>query len=163
MFFPGIEIHIQVQFFMRDIFFLGLLISLQLSVFIHGLFIASYITEKSERSFRGFLVTTFSNFLIGMTILVMMMKTPEIIRKFSLEPMLLLESGLVFFFLLFVKIRITVRIIKRATDSANYDINFFGKRVYRQTIVKKSELAVYFLTMPFTLITGAYFLVNIFT
>lgn len=147
---------------MRDTFFLGLIISLQLSIFMHALFIGSYISEKSNRSFRGFLVTTFSNFMIAMAIMIMMMKTPEIIRRFRLEPMLLLESGLIFFFLLFVKVRITVRIIKRAMNPDNYDINFFGKRVYKQTIVKKSELAVYYLTMPITLIAGAYFLVNIF-
>lgn len=147
---------------MRDTFFLGLLISLQLSIFVHALFIAAYIAEKSDRSFRGFLVTTSSNFITAMVMVVMMMQTPEIVRRFRLEPMLLLESGLVFFFLLFVKIRITVRVIKRAMNPENYDISFFGKRVYKQTILKKSELAVYFLTMPVTLITGAYFIVNIF-
>lgn len=147
---------------MRDTFFLGLIISLQLSIFIHALFIGAYISEKSDRSFRGFLVTTFSNFLICMVMLIMMMKSPDIIRRFSLKPMLLLESGMIFFFLLFVKIRITIRIFKRVMSPDSYDINFFGKKVYKQTIVKKSELAVYFLTMPFTLMTGAYFIVNIF-
>ncbi|HQO40712.1 MAG TPA: hypothetical protein PK986_09605, partial [Spirochaetota bacterium] len=65
---------------MRDIFFLGLLVALQLSIFIHALFIGAYLSEKSERSFQGFLVTTVSNFLIGMIMLIMMVKTPEIIR-----------------------------------------------------------------------------------
>lgn len=133
-----------------------------MSIFIHALFIGSYLSEKSERSFRGFLVTTVSNFLIGMIMLIIMMKTPEIIRKFSFKPMMVLEAGLVFFSLLFVKIRITIRIIMRAMKPESYDINFFGKKVYKPGIVKKSELAIYYLTMPFTLFTGAYFLANIF-
>lgn len=147
---------------MRDIFFLGLLVALQLSIFIHALFIGSYLSEKSDRSFRGFLVTTVSNFLIGMIMLIMMMKTPDIVRKFSFKPMMVLESGLVFFSLLFVKVRITIRIIRRALSPDSYDINFFGKKVYKPGIVKKSELAIYYLTMPFTLFTGAYFLANMF-
>ena len=147
---------------MRDIFFLGLLVALQLSIFIHALFIGAYLSEKSERSFQGFLVTTVSNFLIGMIMLIMMVKTPEIIRKFSFKPMMVLESGLVFFSLLFVKIRITIRIIKRFMNPEYYDLNFFGKKVYKPGVVKKSELAIYYLTMPFTLFTGAYFLANMF-
>lgn len=147
---------------MREIFFLGLLVALQLSIFIHALFIGAYLSEKSDRSFRGFLVTTVSNFLIGMVMLIMMVQTPEIVRKFSFKPMMVLESGLVFFLLLFVKIRITIRIIKRFMNPEYYDLNFFGKKVYRPGIVKKSELAIYYLTMPFTLFTGAYFLANMF-
>ena len=147
---------------MRDIFFLGLLVALQLSIFIHALFIGAYLSEKSDRSFRGFLVTTVSNFLIGMVMLIMMVQTPEIVRKFSFKPMMVLESGLVFFLLLFVKIRITIRIIKRFMNPEYYDLNFFGKKVYKPGVVKKSELAIYYLTMPFTLFTGAYFLANMF-
>jgi hypothetical protein len=147
---------------MREIFFLGLLVALQLSIFIHALFIGAYLSEKSDRSFRGFLVTTVSNFLIGMVMLIMMVQTPEIVRKFSFKPMMVLESGLVFFLLLFVKIRITIRIIKRFMNPEYYDLNFFGKKVYKPGVVKKSELAIYYLTMPFTLFTGAYFLANMF-
>lgn len=148
---------------MRDRLFLGLLVYLQISIFSHILFIASYISEKSDKSFRGFLVTTVTNFIIGMCMLVLMLKDPAIIRRFSLAPMLVVESGLAFVFLMFLKIRIAVRIWRRVKDPDNYDISFFGKKIYKKDVVKKSELATYFLTLPFTLISGAYFLVNIFS
>ena len=148
---------------MKDAFFLVLLMFFQISIFIHIQFITSYIINKTDGSFKGFLVTTFTNFLIGMAMLIVMMDTPDIVGRFKLEPMMVLESGLIFCFLLFIKIRITARVLKRVKSPDYYDISFFGKKVYRLDVVKKSELAIYILTMPFTLVTGAYFLVNVFT
>lgn len=147
---------------MIDSLFLWLLIYLQISVFVHILFIVSYISEKSSFSFRGFLLTTLTNFVIGMVILVVMMRDPDVIRRFTLGPVLFIESGVVFVLLIFLKILITVRIFKRMKNPENWDISFFGKRVYKKQVVKKGELATYFLTLPFTLISGAYFLVNLF-
>lgn len=148
---------------MIDSLFLWLLIYLQISVFVHILFIVSYISEKSNFSFRGFLLTTATNFGIGMGILLVMMRDPDVIRRFSLGPVLFIESGVIFGLLIFLKILITVRIFKRMKNPENWDISFFGKRVYKQDVVKKGELATYFLTLPFTLMSGAYFLVNLFS
>lgn len=147
---------------MIDSLFLWLLIYLQISVFVHILFIISYISEKSNFSFRGFLLTTLTNFGIGIGILVLMLKDPDVIRRFTLGPVLFIESGVVFSLLIFLKILITVRVVKRVKNPENWDISFFGKKVYKQDVVKKGELAAYFLTLPFTLISGAYFLVNLF-
>ncbi len=147
---------------MIDSLFLWLLIYLQISVFVHILFIVSYISEQSNFSFRGFLFTTFTNFGIGMGALIVMMRDPDVVRRFSVGPVLFIESGVVFCLLIFLKILITVRIIKRMKAPDSYDISFFGKKVYRQDVVKKGELATYFLTLPFTLMSGAYFLVNLF-
>ncbi|HOK93049.1 MAG: hypothetical protein BWY23_00217 [Spirochaetes bacterium ADurb.Bin218] len=148
---------------MIDKIFLWLLIYLQLSLFLHILFIILYIAEKSNSSFRGFLATTFSNFAIGLSILYVLTKEPLVLKRFSFAPFLIIESGLVFSFLILLKVWITLRIWRRMKDPENYDISFFGKKVYKQDVVKKGELAAYFLTLPFTLISGAYFLVNIFS
>lgn len=148
---------------MRNSFFLTLIILLQLSVFAHVGFISSYVKSKSTSSFRGFLATTFTNFTITAVMVIMLMQTPQIIYKFKLELILLVEAGLVFVLLLFVKIRITVRIIFRSRNPMFYDINFFGKKVYKSTIISKGEVAAYILTMPVTLFAGAYFFVKLLT
>lgn len=148
---------------MKDAFFLVLLIFLQISIFIHIQFITAYIIQKKNSSLKGFLVTTITNFIIGMAMLIVMLDDPDVLKRFKVEPMMVVESGLAFFFLLFIKIRITVRVIKRVKNPDFYDISFFGKKVYKLDVVKKSELAIYILSMPFTLVTGAYFLVNVFT
>ncbi len=147
---------------MTDRLFLWLLIYLQISVFAHILFIVSYISEKSGASFKGFLFTTLTNFIIGISILILMVKDADVVRRFTHGPVLFIESGLVFVLLIFLKIMITIRIYKRIKAPGSYDITFFGKRVYKKNVVKKGELAAYFLTLPFTLISGAYFLVNLF-
>ena len=111
---------------------------------------------------KGLLITGFAIFSIGLLTLIILMNTSDVVKKFKMEKMMVLESGLIFFFLLYIKGRITVRTIKRANDPDFYDISFFGKKVYRPNVVKKSELAIFLLTMPFTLICGAYFIANIF-
>lgn len=89
------------------------------------------------------------------------MQTPQIIYKFKLEFILIVEAGLVFILLLFVKIRITLRIILRSMNPEYYDINFFGKKVYKTKIISKAEVAAYILTMPITIFAGAYFFVKL--
>jgi len=147
---------------MKDALFLWLLIFLQISIYVNIKFIISYVTRKKEGSMKGLLITGFTVFLIGLSALIILMNTSDVVRKFKMEKMMVLESGLIFFFLLYVKGRITIDTIKRARSPEFYDISFFGKKVYRPNIVKKSELAIFLLTMPFTLICGAYFIANIF-
>jgi len=147
---------------MLDFFVVFLIIALQISIFAHILFLAGYLNTKNERSFRGFLGTAILNFLTGMILAVYVVVHPDVVRQLQLDLLQVLESGLFFVFLVFLKIKITVRIIRRAKDPANYHFSHFGKKVYNQSIVTKKELGIYFLTMPFTLIIGAYFIVKVF-
>jgi len=148
---------------MKDTFFPGLLIFLQILIFADIQFLRSYIAGKNESNSIKLFMTTSGVFIIGIIILVIMMLYPDVVAKFQMQRMMVLESGLIFSFLIFIKARITVRVFKRVKSPDFYDISFFGKKVYKLEVVKKSELAIYILSMPFTLITGAYFLVNILT
>ncbi len=146
---------------MRHSFFLTLIILLQLSIIVHAAFIASYFKTKNTTAFQGFLATIFINFIIVAIIVIMLMQTPDIIYKFKLEFILLVEAGLVFCLLMLVKIRITLRIILRSRNPEYYDLNFFGKKVYKAKIISKEEVAAYILTMPVTIFAGAYFFVKL--
>jgi len=147
---------------MKDKFFLGLLVFLQLLIFINIKFIRSYIANKKDGSFRIMFITTSVILVIGIAILAVMMNDPVVVAKFQMQRMMVLESGLLFCFLVYIKTRITIRVLNRVKNPDFYDISFFGKKVYRVEVVKKSELAIYILSMPVTLIAGAYFLVNVF-
>ncbi|HNX25032.1 MAG TPA: hypothetical protein PKG60_13375 [Spirochaetota bacterium] len=147
---------------MKDTFFLGLLIFLQLMIFINIQFLRLYIANKKAGSFKILFTTTSIIFIIGVILLIVMMLDPDVVAKFQMQRMMVLESGLIFCFLVYIKARITIRVLKRVKDPEYYDISFFGKKVYRLNVVKKSELAIYILSMPVTLIAGAYFLVNVF-
>ena len=147
---------------MKDKFFLGLLVFLQLLIFINIKFIRSYIANKKDGSFRIMFITTSVILIIGIAILAVMMNDPVVVAKFQMQRMMVLESGLLFCFLVYIKTRITIRVLNRVKNPDFYDISFFGKKVYKVEVVKKSELAIYILSMPVTLIAGAYFLVNVF-
>lgn len=147
---------------MKDKFFPGLLIFLQLLIFINIKFIRSYIANKKDGSFRIMFITTSVILIIGIAILAVMMNDPVVVAKFQMQRMMVLESGLLFCFLVYIKTRITIRVLHRVKNPDFYDISFFGKKVYKVEVVKKSELAIYILSMPVTLIAGAYFLVNVF-
>lgn len=147
---------------MKDVFFLQLLILLQVSIFVNIQFIKAYIGDKKLWNYRGVIITTLISFFLGILVLIIMMFFPNVVSDFRFQSMTVPESGLIFFVLLFVKLRITRRVLKRVKNPDFFDISFFGKKVYRLDVVKKTELAIFILTMPFTLITGAYFLVNIF-
>ncbi len=147
---------------MKDAFFLGLLIILQISILVNIQFLINYFSAEKKRSIKSVLGAALVNFIIGIVLLMIMIFAPDVVSKFQIQSMTVPESGLIFCLLVFIKTRIAVRVFKRVKDPDFYDISFFGKKVYRLNVVKKSELAVFLLSMPVTLIAGAYFIVNIF-
>lgn len=93
------------------------------------------------------------------------MRDPAAVRKINLSLILWVISGFINIILVSVKIAIIRKILIRSKDPQYYDLNFFGKKVYRPDIIQKSELAAMFLTMPLFLVLGSYFvarLVNLF-
>jgi hypothetical protein len=147
---------------MKDLFFLGILIFLQFSILLNIQLLISYFSSGKKGSLKGVYAAASVNLFIGIIILLIMVFAPDVVSKFELQSMTVPESGLIFCLLVFIKARIALRVFRRAKDPDYYDISFFGKKVYRLNVVKKSELAVFLLSMPVTLIAGAYFVVNIF-
>lgn len=141
---------------------LSLIVAFQLSVFVHIQFIAGYVSSKKNKDFIGFLVTTFTNMLIGMILAIVVLNNGKAIHQLNLDFMLTLESGLLFAFLVYLKVKVTITIIKRMKDPQYYHITYFGKKVYDKSVVTMKELGVYYVTVPFTLIAGAYFIVKVF-
>lgn len=146
---------------MKDSFFPILIVIIQVSVFVQILFIVTYLKNKSRLSFIGFLFTTIVNLILIVVMLVMLVKIPGLVSSVELEEILLIESGLVFIFLSIIKIRISMRIFVRSKDPDYYDINFFGKKVYKTTIISKGEVAAFILSTPVTMFSGAYFIVRL--
>jgi len=70
-------------------------------------------------------------------------------------------AGLVLFVILFLKIAVTIRILKRTKDPAFYTLNYFGKKVYEKGIVRPSEFITIILSMPFFLLVGSYFVARL--
>lgn len=142
-----------------------LLIALFLSFLGHIFALVTYVTRKSERSLRTFIKTTISNVVLAGTCIVLFMSRPDLMFEVDVQKLVWLMSGFIMFTTLGVKIRIFIRIYKRAQNPEHYHVNFFGKKVLHSSVVNRIELAIFFGTIPFFLMSGSYFiarLVNFF-
>lgn len=142
-----------------------LLIALFLSFLGHIFALVTYVTRKSERSLRTFIKTTISNVILAGTCIVLFMSRPDLMFEVDVQKLVWLMSGFIMFTTLGVKIRIFIRIYKRAQNPEHYHVNFFGKKVLHSSVVNRIELAIFFGTIPFFLMSGSYFiarLVNFF-
>ena len=138
-----------------------LLISLSFSFCLQILVIIQYLSTKSESYYRIFLGTFVINTILMVVTSILMFRTPVHFYNLDVNLLLWIISGFVLIGLLFLKLAILIRILKRAKDPAFYSINFFGKKVYEKGIVRQSEFVTVFLSMPFFLIIGSYFIAKL--
>jgi hypothetical protein len=75
-----------------------------------------------------------------------------------MEAMLWILSGFSMMFMLLLKIGIFQRIYRRCHMPEHFHYNFFGKKVLHSSVVNKGEVFVFFILMPFFLVSGAYFI-----
>ncbi|TAL33925.1 MAG: hypothetical protein EPN93_12890 [Spirochaetes bacterium] len=137
------------------------IIILEISFAVHIYFLSSYISKKDEKSFRGFLFTSVTNIFLGIFLSVFILISPRELKEINLDRLLFIESGLIFFFMLFVKYRVSRRIYRRTQDPAHFHYSFFGKKVIHASAVGGKDVITYFMTLPLTLICGAYFVVKL--
>ncbi len=137
------------------------IIVLEISFFAHVYFLISFITKKENKDFKGFLFTAVTNIFIGMFLAALILINPREVKELKLERLLFIESGVIFFLMLYIKARITMRIYKRSQDPEHFHYSFFGKKVIHGSAVSSTEVIIYFLTLPLTLICGAYFVVKL--
>jgi len=92
---------------------------------------------------------------------VLMMRDPSTFTKVNIKFILWIISGFILIFILFIKISTIIKIYKRSKDPECYVINFFGKKVYKNGLVNKQEFLTLFLTIPFFLLVGSYFVARL--
>ena len=140
---------------------LSFIIIIEISFVIHVYYLINYIAKKQDRDFKGFLVTTVTNISLAIFLSLFALINPQELREINLDRMLFIESGVIFLIMLYVKGAITVRIYRRTQDPAHYHYSYFGKKVIHASAVTTRDLITYFLTLPLTLICGAYFVVKL--
>ncbi len=138
-----------------------LLILLQLSFSLHIFFLIQYVIKRSAVHLRWFINTAISNMVMAGGLTVLAVYKPSLIRTLDLTLMMWLVSGFVMFMMLLIKITIIRNILKRCKDPANFHLNYFGKKVLHPTVVQQSDVLLFFMTMPFFLMAGAYFVARL--
>lgn len=145
---------------MKFIILVALFIAVQTSLVIHIYSLIGYISTKKMGFFRFFMITAVTNMLLSIALATIVMTDSSVLRGIKLDVIYILESGLVFVYMMTIKVRVTIVIIKRLKDPKNYHFSHFGKKIYNTSIVNFQEIATYFITFPFTLMAGAYFFVR---
>ncbi len=145
---------------MKFIVLVALLVTIQISLIVHLQSLIGYVWKKSMAYFKGFMITAVTNSLFGIILAIFVLLDRDLVRGLNMDKILVLETGVLFVWMLFIKIRITARIIRRIRDPKNFHRSYFGKKVYDTAVVDKKELMVYFITFPFTILAGAFFIVK---
>ncbi len=141
-----------------------LLISLVASFFIHLCIVALYVANrgKSRFLFNAFLVTAFFNFGLMLTLSFIAIQKPNLIQSIDFNFLLWVLAGFIGCFIFLVQAGIGFRIYTRSKNPKHYHYNYFGKKVYHKEVAKKSEVAIMFISLPFFLLIGAYFVARLF-
>jgi hypothetical protein len=137
------------------------IIVLEVSFAVHILYLIKYIAKKDPKAFNGFVSTFIINIAIGIFVSIFVMLYPSQIREINFNRFLFLESGFIFSITVYVKVKIAVKIYRKTKDPAHYHISYFGKKVIHPSVIAFTDLIVYFLTLPVTLICGAYFVTRL--
>ena len=138
-----------------------LLIALFISFSIHIIALINFITKKSNTAINVFVSTTMSNVMIAGGCIVVIISSPEILREVDVLKVAWILSGIIMFVAFAAQIRVFFKIYKRAKDPANYHVNYFGKKVLHSTVISKFDMMIFFGSMPFLLIAGAYFIAKL--
>ncbi len=138
-----------------------LLITLSFSFCFQFLVIILYVSNRTEIYFKLFLGTFITNTLLMIILSIAAIRTPEEVMRVDITLVVWLLSGFVMIFILFMKINIFVKIFRRTKDPQLYEINYFGKKVYKKGIIKQSEFVTFILAIPFFLLAGAYFIARL--
>lgn len=134
-----------------------LLILLAISFSIHIYFLIRYIRLRDVWYLWGYINTTVINvFLAGVVILIIVFR-PEKIRSMDTALLMWFMSGALMTLVLIFQISIISRILHRAKLPEYYHYNFFGKKILDPKVVKPMEVALFIVSMPFFVISGAYF------
>ena len=139
----------------------SLLIALSFSFCFQIAIIILYLSSKRELYYKTFLGTFIINTILMIITSTIALTSPSSIQRIDVKFILWIISGLIMSILLFLQVVILIRVYRRSKDPDFFDINFFGKKVFRKGVIKQSEFLTFILTIPFFLMVGSYFVARL--
>ncbi len=138
-----------------------LLMLLVVSFSIHVVFLAIYIQKRRPRYLTLFVNTTVVNVIIAGLIMGITIYRPEEARKIDAKVLTWFIAGVILVLTVAIQAFVFRRIYRRCKMPENYHLNYFGKKVLHHTVVRQGDIVLFFATMPFLLIVGAYFVARL--
>ena len=139
------------------ILFLVLFVSLAF----HLIYLVRYIQTRSPELLQKYIVTTMSNVVLSGALIFVALYKPEQLQRIKFSLMMWLLNGLLMLLTFISQMVILRRIYQRSKMPENYHYNFFGKKVLHPGVLKPTELAAFFASIPLFLFTGAYFIAKL--
>jgi hypothetical protein len=127
-------------------------------------FLARHVQLKDKKYLMLFINTAVINILLSLIIIIISLYFPESIRSINIGLFFWLLSGVFLLLMLLIQLLIFRRVYQRSKLPENYHYNFFGKKVLHSSVLKQTELFMFFGTIPLLVLSGAYFtarLINI--
>lgn len=134
---------------------------LSFSFFLHVYHLSLYVIKREQKNLRGFINTAIANVLIAISLMFLALSKPELITNIDLKQLSWVLSGLVLVVSLFIKGNIFRNVYKRCQLPENFHYNYFGKKVLHPGVIKNYEFLLFFITMPFFLFAGSYFVARL--
>ena len=136
----------------------GLLFLLLTSFLVHIITIVIYVRTKDKKYFFWFIATVFSNIVVAGALMVVALTRSYLVKELNIRFFFWLLSGFIASLMFIMKLIIFRNVYRRSRDPAWYHFNYFGKKVYEKGIVRQIELVIIYISMPFLLMFGAYFI-----
>ncbi len=134
-----------------------LLLLLSISSTAHIYFLITYIRSHNERYLKKFINTAVTNVIIAGICIIIVIFKPRTINEMDSSTLAWLMSGTLMAAMLLLQVSIFNRVRRRARLPEYYHYNHFGKRVLNPSVVRSVEVVLFFLSVPFFLIAGAFF------
>ena len=132
-----------------------------ISVTLHIYYLARYVQSRNQKYLKRFLNTTASNVIISGILIFFALYKPGEIIKINFSLIWWLMTGSIMVMMLIVQATIFRRIYRRSQMPEHYHLNFFGKKVLHSTVAHPLELGIFFASIPFLLLCGAYFVAKL--
>ncbi|HPV39574.1 MAG TPA: hypothetical protein PKX40_00235 [Spirochaetota bacterium] len=134
-----------------------LLLLLCISFIIHIYCLVAYVRSRDERYLRRFIDTTVTNVILAGCCIVIAIFRPRAINEVDSSVLIWLMSGTMMAAMVLLQASVFSRVRRRARHPEYYHYNHFGKKVLNASAVKPYEVLFFFLSVPFLLVAGAYF------
>ena len=132
-----------------------------LSLLIHIVYLTRYIQTHEQSNLYKFIYTAVTNVLLSGLLIYLALFMPEQIQKIDFALAVWLISGFTMFMMMYLQFMVMRRIYRRSKLPEHYHYNFFGKKVLHGTVVKPSEMGIFFASIPLLLMSGAYFIAKL--
>lgn len=124
-------------------------------------FLLQYLKSHTKQDLWKFINTAVTNIVISILCIIIAIFRPQEIKNIDISILIWLISGALMAVMLILQISIFVKVYRRSQMPENYHYNFFGKKVLHSTVASPVDIALFFASIPFLLVAGAYFVARI--